>query len=444
MPSASTDFERVTATGLFTRLIERGALIPHTPVDRAVLGEAGAGASLVLEHPKLPFVSYPYEWTFGALQAAALLHLDIQLEALQHRVALSDASAYNVQFLGAEPLFIDTLSFRPYAEGSYWVGHRQFCEQFLVPLLLRSHLGVNHHAWYRGSIDGIPVADLERLLPWWRKLTPNLLMHVALPARLQQRARARESARHAIRKQNLPAGSFAAILRGLRDWIGSLRPAPNTGTVFQDYASNNTYSAADNEIKSRFVATFVADARPEVVLDLGCNTGRFAAVALGAGARYVVGLDSDTGSLDRAYADARRQRVKLLPLHMNLADPSPRQGWQQNERSGLEERCAESCDAVLALALVHHLAIAGNVPLARVVDWLVGLAPSGVIEFVPKADPMVQRLLALRDDVFEDYSETAFLAALEQRAEVVEQEAIPGSGRSLFRFQRRDAAVKPG
>jgi len=437
MPSAAAAFEAVRASGLHDRLIERGVLIRHAQVDPAELGEAAAGAACVLEHPRLPFVSYPYEWPFAALKAAALLQLDLLLEALAAGFTLSDATAYNVQFVGAEPVFIDTLSLRPYEEGSYWLGHRQFCEQFLNPLLLRSHLGLDYHAWYRGTLEGIPAADLDRLLPWWRKLSPNVLMHVSMQSRLQAGEGAREKAEAAVKRGGLSRKGFTDIVRGLRVWIDALAPAGLRNTPFAHYADDNTYSSEDTAMKARFVADHIGATKPAVVMDLGCNTGRFAQAVLEGGAGYVVGIDGDTGALDRAYAQARRHQRRLLALHMNLSDPSPDQGWSQGERAGLARRSAESCDAVLALALVHHLSIAGNVPLARVVQWLVSLAPRGVVEFVPKSDPMVQRLLALREDIFPDYDEGAFVRALEERSEIVATASVPGTGRRLFQFRSK-------
>jgi ribosomal protein L11 methylase PrmA len=437
MPSAAADFEAARDSGLLARLAERGVLVAGDEADPALLGEAAAGASHVLEHPRIPFVSHPYEWTFAGLKAAALLQLDLLLEALESGFTLSDATAYNVQFRGAEPVFIDTLSFRRYAEGGYWLGHRQFCEQFLNPLLLRAYLGLGHHAWYRGALEGIPAAELARLLPWWRKLSPNVAMHVVLQARLQSGQQARQKAEAAVARGGLSRKAHADIVRGLRVWIQDLQPASAGKTVFEDYATDNTYSADDTQFKARFVADYAAAEKPGVVLDLGCNTGHFAHAALDAGAAYAVGVDGDAGALDRAFADARRRKRPFLALHMNLSDPTPAQGWAQRERAGLGERCAQDCDGVLALALVHHLAIAGNVPLPQVADWLVSLAPSGVLEFVPKSDPMVQRLLSLREDIFPDYDEAAFVRAIEARGDVVATATVPGTGRRLFRFRRR-------
>ncbi len=435
---AVEDFEFVRATGLLDKLAAEGRVIAAQEVAAAELGEAAAEARYVLEHPRLPFVSYPYEWPFPALKAAALLHLDIQLEALDHGIALSDASAYNVQFIGARPLFIDTLSFRRYAQGEFWIGHRQFCEQFLFPLLLRALFGVPHNAWYRGAQEGIDTVEFARLVPAWRKLSPRILTHVVLHASLQKlgRGAARRVQASTMRKGSLPRASFRRMLARLRKWVATLEPAERDKSLWHDYAQSHGYSDQEVEAKTAFVSGFVTETKPAMVWDVGCNTGHYAQAALAAGAGYVVGFDADQGALELAFARAKAERLDFQPLYLDATDPTPRQGWAQGERYGLGDRA--DAEAVLALALVHHLAIGHNVPLASVVDWLVGLAPTGIVEFVPKTDPMIQELLKLREDIFPDYDEESFLAHLRRHARIVRTETVSATGRLLLRYERKD------
>ena len=188
MPRAAEDYEFVRNSGLLEELVAQGLLVSSTEINRdANVGNWGKGAAYILEHPKLPFISYPYEWSFSALKAACLVHLDIHLRALNYDITLSDASAYNIQFLGSKPIFIDRLSFVRYNPGAFWLGHRQFCEQFLNPLLLRSLIGIPHNSWYRGSQEGIQSEDLVRLLPWKKKFSFNIFKHVILMASLQKK-----------------------------------------------------------------------------------------------------------------------------------------------------------------------------------------------------------------------------------------------------------------
>jgi ribosomal protein L11 methylase PrmA len=434
-PAAAEHYEAARDSGCLAALAGAGLLIPAQEVDKAILGAHGAAAAYVVEHPKLAFVSYPYEWSFRLLKAAALLHLDLHLAALDRGMTLSDASAYNVQFLGARPLFVDLLSLRRYREGEFWDGHSQFCHQFLNPLLLRALLGVSHNAWYRGALEGITTTELARVLPLRRKLSWNVFSQVVLQAKMQNLARGKSRSELAGTKQKkLPPSAFRNMLAQLRGWIAGLEPLDREKSVWNDYAEANTYKSEEAQAKRRFVADFAAATRPGLLLDLGCNTGAYSEAALEAGAGRVIGFDFDQGALDQAFERAQQKGLDFLPLHLDAANPSPDQGWRQQERAGFARRAR--ADAIVALAFEHHLAIGRNLPLDQVLDWLIGLAPTGVIEFVQKTDSTVQQMLALREDIFADYSEAAFVAAIEKRARVVRSETISGEGRRLFWYDR--------
>lgn len=434
MAPGKHEFDAVRQTAVIRKLIERGQLVDESVVERSILGGDDEGVEHVIEHPRLPFVSHPYEWPFSLLQKAALLHLDVHLEALKHGVTLSDASSYNVQFQGVRPIFIDHLSFRMYREGEFWLGHRQFCEQFLNPLLLTSKTGIPFNGWYRGEMEGLSAQSLRRVLPLRSKLSPNVLMHVVLQAGMQNQQRSRDKAQDVISKRKLSRPAFERILTGLRRWIANLAPAGGK-TTWEDYADNTSYDVGETQAKHRFIADFSATVQPAMLWDLGCNSGEFSKTAIDSGAQYVVGFDFDCGALEAACTRAQDQELPLLPLFLDAVNPAPDQGWAQKERAGLSRRAEAS--GMLALALVHHLAIARNVPLPDVITWLVSLAPQGVIEFVPKGDPMVQALLHLREDIFQDYNQAVFEVALAKLADIVRSEQVSKSGRTLFWYQRR-------
>ena len=429
-------FEYVEATGLLQQLAQDRHILQAEKVHKEVLGSLQEDVKYVLEVPKLPFVAFPYEWSFSALKAAALLHLEIHLAALDKGVTLSDASAYNVQFLGTRPVFIDHLSFRKYCSGEIWAGHRQFSEQFLIPLLLRAFFGVTHNAWYRGTQEGIPVDEFRQLLKWRHYLSWNVLTHIVMPAMFK---RAALDARMDLKKADLPASPFPLsslrrMLGKLHRWINRLEPADIGKTLWENYATTHSYTAKEEQLKLQFIREFVSETKPKLLWDLGCNTGEYAKAALDAGAEYVVGFDSDQGALDSCFARASRENLSFQPLFMDMANPSPSQGWMERERPGLRERA--SADSVFALGLAHHLTITNNIPFGQVLDWIIDLAPRGIIEFVPKHDPMVQRLLSLRDDVFSDYTFEFFLRRVTRRAEVVKTAVVSTNGRLLLWFQR--------
>lgn len=399
--------------------------------------ESTHGQAYVLEHPRIPFISYPYEWSFEQLKAAALLHLDLQLALLDDGTVLSDASAYNVQFIGSKPIFIDFLSLRPYVEGEFWSAHRQFCEQFLNPLLLRAIVGVAHNAWFRGALEGIPTTDLAKLIPLRHRYSWNMLTQVMLQAKLERDSMSDplKAFDRAKRLRRLPKASYRAILQQLRNWIGKLSLKDQSKSIWGNYATENTYSGDEAKAKRAFISEFITAAAPHTIIDMGCNTGDYTLAALEAGAQYAIGFDFDQNAISQAFQRSRSLDKLFLPLWLDASNPSPNQGWRQSERQGFADRAR--ADGLIALAFEHHLAIAKNTPLAQLIPWLLQIAPQGVIEFVPKSDPTVQRMLALREDIFPDYTEETFLGEIRKRADIVKAVPISGSGRTMIWYQVR-------
>ena len=437
--SGKEQFDFVRQSGLFELLLKDQRLLPFDLIERALLpGGFDESVSYVFEVPKLTFVSFPYEWPFPALKAAALLHLDIQLAALDHNVTLSDASAYNIQFIGTTPTFIDHLSFRRYEPGEMWGAHRQFCEQFLIPLLLRSLFGIPHNAWYRGSLEGISVVEFSQLLTWRHYLKKDLLTHIVFQSWLQRSTestlRAQDLDKAAVKVGALPVQAYRKLLTGLRNWISKLEPLQTSKSTWQDYAKNNSYETDELGKKAAFVRDFAAQHCPRQLWDFGCNAGVFSKAAIEGGANYVVGFDFDQGALDECYAQAQASRMAIQSIVMDMANVSPDQGWMGIEREGLGAR--RSADALVALAVVHHLAISRNIPFGELLDWLIDLAPCGVIEFVPKADPMVQKLLALRADIFEDYTWEFFTDRIARKARIDRVLQVGQHGRTLVSYIR--------
>jgi hypothetical protein len=424
-------WDALVASGLADRLTERGWLIPATEVD---LGLAPApGAHRVIRPERLELISYPYEWTFGQLQDAALLTLDIAVAALEAGFTLKDASAYNIQFHRGRPVLIDSLSFERAVPGQPWIAYRQFCEQFLAPLALMALVDIRFGRVLRSFVDGIPLDLASRLLPARTRLRFGLAAHIHLHARAQRRYAGR--ATQPQRSVSMSAGRQQALLESLRSAVAKLswRPA---GTEWADYADHTSYEDAATASKERLVARMLDNAGGRVVWDLGANTGRYSRIAT-AGDRRVVAFDIDPAAAERNYRQLRQEgRTDILPLVMDLADPSPGVGWAGEERASLVGRA--QADTALALALVHHLAIGRNVPLGSLADFLARLAPDLVLEWVPKEDPMVQVLLASRTDVFPDYHLDGLRAAFAGRFDLVESEPIESSNRLLLRFRRRD------
>ena len=428
----AAEWDAFEASDLKGRLIAAGRLIPYEPVglDHA----QGPDGHAVIRPERIEFISYPYEWTFGELRDAALLTLDAQLEAMVDGWQLKDASAYNVQFRDARPILIDSLSFEPFDDGAPWVAYRQFCEQFLAPLALMARTDVRLASLLRADPDGIPLDLASRLLPWRTRLDFGLLSHLHLHARAQRRYAANEDEGTAARGARISRQRLDGLIRNLRGTVEGLHWEPG-GTEWSDYADNTSYSDASTADKSRHVAEFLSQARGSRVWDLGANTGRYSRIAADAGKR-VVAFDIDPAAAERDYRQVRAEgRTDILPLVLDVANPSPGIGWAGRERRSLLDRADP--DIVQALALVHHLAISRNVPLRLVLGLFADLAAWAVVEFVPKDDAMVRRLLASRRDVFPDYTVDGFRAAANERFEIVNEAPIQDSLRSLFLLRRR-------
>jgi ribosomal protein L11 methylase PrmA len=433
-PEGRRDFEKMLP--VIADAVAAGHLVQTEIAPPELAADIGQDGDLVVEHEPISFISYPYEWGFEQLRAAALFHLRFQLWLLERGASLSDATAYNVQFRGGKPVFIDALSIVPYEEGAYWAGYRQFCEQFLNPLLLRALRGIAHNAWFRGALEGITTEDLAATLSLRDKLSFNVLAHVVLLARLQRSSRATpdKAVRQAGQGRGLSVAAYRGILTGLKSWITRLQPRGGAVTTWGDYAAANSYQPDETTKKAAVITEFVRRRELARIIDLGCNSGNYSVAALDGGAREVVGFDFDQTAVDRAFDRARSLQLPFLPLWLDAANPSPDQGWRQKERDGLATRA--KADGVLALAFEHHLAIGRNIPLDQVVDWIVEFAPHGIIEFVPKSDPTVQFMLALRPDVFPDYTEQTFREALGRRAEIVSTTVVSESGRVLYEYSR--------
>lgn len=420
------DWYQLHESGLLDLLQTRRMLVGHE--ELLVDPVLDRGAFRIIRPDRIPFVSYPYEWTTSQLQAAALLTLRVERAALDHGMTLKDASAYNIQFLGHRPVFIDTLSFMKYQPGAPWPAYRQFCQHFLAPLALMTGVDTRLRDLLRTYLDGVPLDLASRLLAPATWLRPSQLLHIHLHSRSVQRLATRSVAPAIARRGVSPAGR-EGLLAHLESAVTSLK-ASTEKTEWADYEAVHNYSTEGQLCKESAIDRWVAMVRPRLVVDLGANTGHYSKRIAELGA-YVVAIDGDSGaaeSLCRRLMVAGDERV--LPLWMDLTNPSPSHGWAHREREALVDR--GGCDLVLALALVHHLAIGNNVPLPELLDYFARLGSNAIVEWVPKDDPQVRRLLVSRSDIFADYGEQAFLHAAESVFNVVERVAVPGNGRALY------------
>lgn len=435
-PAASAIGE-LFASGLLPSMIERGAVVGTRMLARdeeRALYAALPEAALILEHERVPFISYPYEWPFEALRAAALRTLEVLSDALDRGYVLKDATPFNVQFAGATPRIIDVGSFERLEPGRPWAGYAQFCRTFLNPLLLQSLAGVPYQPWLRGSLEGIDPSQLGALLPLRQKLRPDVALHVVAQGWLDRRAGSWRGAESKVAGRRMPEGALRRLAGQLEGAVRRRKRRSGNRSHWVEYEAQCHYAPEATATKRAVVEGVLRERRPRVVWDLGCNTGQYSLLAA-RHARHVVAMDGDEQAVGVVYERALRAAPNVLPLVVDLANPSPDQGWAHQERRSLLSR--GPADLALCLALMHHLVLGLGVPVGRFVDWLAASAREAVVEYVPPSDPQAQTLLRHRSGLVRLYDRAEFEHELARVFTVRAITPLPGCERVLYDVARR-------
>ena len=390
--------------------------------------------NIILEHEEIPFISYPYEWSFSQLKEAAIFHLDFNLFLLENNANLIDSSAYNVQFIDNQPIFIDVLSMKEYKDGTPWEGHKQFCENFLNPLILKSKKGIKFNNWFKGNIEGIETSELNKILNLFDKFSYNIFVHVHLLNKLEEKFKNKKSLKlNSVRKTFLSKNQLMAMMKQLRNFISKLKDHKSIST-WDTYSIENSYSnSAENE-KKEIVRKFFIKNRFNLVCDLGCNDGEYSEIALNNSCNRVIGFDFDLNAIEKAFIRSKKKNLNFLPLYFDASNPSTKLGWDENERKSFKERA--NFDGLIALAFEHHLAIAKNIPLKDVIKWLTSLAPKGLIEFIPKDDDTIQKMLELKGDIFKNYNMENFENYLSLYCKIISKNYIKETKRIIYEYER--------
>lgn len=419
-------YERLMKSGLYDALVKGGLLIPHQETDLPAQSPDGY---LVIKPELVPFVSYPYEWCFGELRAAALATLTLMKQTLQYGMILKDSSAYNMQFIDGQPILIDSLSFEIYQPGRPWIAYRQFCEHFLGPLSVLAYRDVRLGKLLGVYLDGLPLDFAQALLPTMTRFKLPLLTHVHAHASSQKHYQAK----------TLNKKSGGLSLRGLLALIDNLDSAIRSikwklpKTTWGDYQTN--YTATAQASKKRLVAEYIDQARPATVWDFGANDGTYSRLASRTGA-LTIAFDSDYVAVEKNYQTiVERQEKNLLPLQLDLTNPSAALGWGNAERLSLSQR--GPADLIMALALLHHLAIGHNLPFDHIARYLSACGSWLIVEFVPKSDSNAQRLLSAREDIFSNYNQSEFERVFSRYYAIKQAKNINDSERVLYLMKKR-------
>jgi len=427
--SYKVNYDYLVQSSLLEELISSEMLIPQEEVDYGY--RHTADAYLIIKPSPIPFVSYPYEWCFGQLKAAALHTLNVQRKALAFDMSLKDSSAYNIQFKNGKPILIDTLSFERYKTGVPWVGFGQFCRHFLAPLTLMSYRHVELGQMLKIYIDGIPLDLASCLLPYRSWLAYPILTNIHLHSKSQKYY---ADTRGPRRQYHMSPQGLHHILDGLEAAVQRLR-LHDTRTQWAHYYDSTNYRRESFEQKKERVRQFVNQLKPSMVWDLGSNVGIFSRIACEQSLQ-TVSFDADPAAVDANYERTVQQKeTNLLPLLLDLTNPSPGIGWAHEERESLEDR--GPADLVMCLALIHHLAISNNTPFHKIAQFLSRIGKHLIIEFVPKSDSQVQKLLATREDIYDDYTQAAFEAVFAHHWIIESLQHIRGSDRVLYLMRRR-------
>jgi hypothetical protein len=430
--SYSSEYSLLMESGLYAKLTKAGLLIPHEEANVSPM-ESGQ-AFKVIQPEYIPFISYPYEWSFGLLKEAALATLSIQKRALKAGMTLKDASAYNIQFVRGKATLIDSLSFDIYHEGEPWVAYRQFCQHFLAPLALMSHTDIRLNQLLRVYIDGVPLDLASRLLPFGSRLDFGLLTHLHLHARLQAGS-ANQTAPQKRTTGTMTKQAMQGLIENLEATVKKMTWKP-AGTEWGDYYNITNYSDKAFQHKQTLVSNWIARVEPKLVWDLGANNGTFSRLASDKDIP-AISFDIDPAAVEQNYQQVKAKKEQnIIPLLLDLTNPSPALGWHNRERESLIERAP--ADMVLALALIHHLAISNNVPLPQLADFFADAGKWLVIEFVPKSDSQVKKLLSSRKDIFPNYTREAFEEAFAEHFTIREKVAVEESERFLYLMERKN------
>jgi len=433
--SYKENYLQLMSSGLYEKLAQESLLVPHEEADIPFCRDREKDGHKVLRPEKIPFISYPYEWSFSQLKDAALTTLKIQKLAFEKGLILKDASAYNIQYRQGKPILIDTLSFETYKVGEPWAAYGQFCRHFLAPLALMSYKDVRLGQLLHIYIDGIPLDLAISLLPFSARWNLSLYMHIFLHGWSRKRYENRIT---------LPTGpptgrkvsrlGFQGIIESLETAVGKLKWSPG-GTEWDNYYNATNYSPAALEHKKEIVAGYIGRIAPQGVWDLGANNGLFSRIAANKDIPTLA-FDIDPSAVETNYLTCKENGEKrMLPLLLDLTNPSPGIGWENLERTSFAGR--GPVDLILCLALLHHLAIANNVPFDRIALFLSRLCHFAALEFAPKDDSQVQRLLAAREDVFPSYTRESFEQEFSHYFNILDSTPINDCKRTLYLLAKK-------
>ena len=426
--SYKDNYETLIRSGLYQFLVEQKLIISHQEI-RASTQEKGAYK--IIEPYPIKFISYPYEWCFTQLKDAALATLRIQKIAIQYGMSLKDASAFNIQFDAGRPVLIDTLSFEIYDPNRPWVAYKQFCEHFLAPLFLASIEDLPFNRLMSIYLDGIPIDLASSLIPFIARFYSPALLHIYLHAKSQKRFSKRNISEST---QRMTKNNLLGLIDNLESGVAKLKPKFRR-SQWVNYYSDCNYSPEGISHKKQMVSVYIDKVMPKSVWDFGANNGIFSQIASQKGA-LTMAFDSDPCVVEENYHQCvKNSDQNLLPLVMDITNPSPALGWKSQERLSLIQR--GPADMVLALALIHHLVLFCNLPFTEIASFFSEICRNLIIEFVPKSDSQVKEIFLSKPDIYVSYDEQTFHEVFSRYFVILDRVKITNSNRVLYLMQKK-------
>ncbi len=447
--AAGSDVRSFLTSRAAAKLLAEGRVVSSRVLTSdegaAISRETTFPAALVLEHDRVPFPSYPYEWPPEMVYQAGRLTLDIAELLLPEAIGLKDATPYNILFRGPRPVFVDILSFeRRDPHDATWLPYAQFVRTFVLPLLANKHFGIPLRQVFLANREGLEPEDVYRLCGVLRRLLPPFLTLVALPTWLGASRRDEDPSIYVPKRAKTPeqaAFILRHVLSHLRRLLSAAVPRASARSAWSGYATEETRTVDQLNPKLAFVEAVLEEFRPAAVLDLGCNTGYASTLAARAGAR-VVAVDYDPVSVGRAWREAMAEKLDVLPLVMDVTRPSPSIGWRNGECLAFLQRVVGQFDAVLMLALIHHMLVTERIPLEEIIDFAADVTTNvAVIEYVPPEDALFRRLTRGRERLFEELNVDVFEATCLRRFDILRSGPVGNTARRLYLLQRRGSRV---
>ena len=425
-----SEYNYLIQSGLYQELVQLGLILEHSEIE---IDNSDPKIYKLLYPTQIPFQSYPFEWSYKQWIKAILAFLTINQIALKYGMILKDATPFNFYLSAGKAIMFDTSSFMFFNENDNWIAYKQFCEEFLSPIVLMHYNGTEWSKLTITELRGMHLNFVSKQLPLksWFNLTT--LLHIHLHSRYSNKIYSTENEIKKIKGftvekiQSLQQMIFKTITL----WV---KPYQYTNH-WNGYYKNDIESAEYLEDKETTIRKWLEITKPISVIDLGANTGKFSFIAAEYAER-VVALEADDNCVDTIEKQILANNINnIVAIVGNLNEPSPNLGLLNSETKNIYERA--NSEMVLALALIHHLFFTNKISINQIGEILNKFSSKYlIVEFIEITDKRVQELIVNNHTNQEDYTETNFIESLAKYFKILEIKKLQNSNRSLLFMEK--------